>query len=358
MPSHHDVSIIGGGAIGMTSALELANRGHKVCLIEKNHLGQGSSWAGAGLLVCTSKQPSHVAQLMLRSVSLYGHLCPKLKKETGIDPELYESGLLCFERALMAVEASDWPVETFSEAAFERRFPLLTPLKSQAVFYPKLMQVRNPRLVKALHTALLQHPNVTVSEHETVLSFSTQAGRINAIQTNKGKRSAGEIVVTAGAWSSLLLKELGFKGEIFPIRGQLLAFDYGQAVNIPIVYGERHYLVPRQDGIILAGTTMENVGYDEVPTEAAFHELKAAAFEMMPSLEKTPLISQWSGLRPAIHHETPYIGRVQSYENLWINSGHFRNGLVLAPASAELVADLMETKTPSVAWPLTITHPF
>jgi len=344
MESSHDTLIVGGGAIGLTAALVLADRGHTVCILEKNEVGQESSWAGAGLLMFTSQVNEAVLPLLKRSLELYPDLSARLKSETGIDPECYTSGALVFGQPNEAAVTLNWRHDILSAKDVEAKFPALHACQEKAFYYPDAGQIRNPRFVQALKAVLLKHKNVTVCEHESVQSFQADNGRITSVQTDKTKYHAKHVLVTAGAWSSQLLKTMGFQFEIFPVRGQILAFDCGHAMPVPVVMNGSRYLVPRKDGVILAGSTMEYVGYDRLPTHEAFDMLKAAAIEMMPELKSAPIIAQWAGLRPGTESPAPIIGPVTGYENLWVSTGHFRNGLVLSPASAELIADLMEQK--------------
>ena len=226
---------------------------------------------------------------------------------------------------------------------------------------PSVAQVRPPHLLQALKQRLIQQ-NVTLLENTQLEPLK----RVHQIDGWKAKPifnsrdapsgadaekvlQADAFVVTSGAWSFELLKDTAAGLNIKPMRGQILLFDTSQlnASQIPkhslkhIVYRDGFYLVPRRDGLLLAGSTLEDVGFDTNTTETMRQQLQQKAEQILPSLKYAPAIKHWCGLRPGTPDNLPTIAQHPSIENLFLNTGHFRYGLTMAPASAELVAKLV-----------------
>jgi glycine oxidase len=216
----------------------------------------------------------------------------------------------------------------------------------------EVAQVRNPRLLQALKQWLIQH-NVTLIEHTQLAPINEvqleKAGQIDAWKANTGAVfEADKFVVTSGAWSFELLKETSLKLNIKPMRGQILLYQLPAQTLQHIVYKDGFYLVPRSDGYLVAGSSLEDVGFDTGTTEAMRLEMQAKAEAIMPSLKHAPVIKHWSGLRPGTPENVPTIAAHPSIKNLYLNTGHFRYGVTMAPASAQLVAALMLGETSKI----------
>lgn len=329
------VIVVGGGVVGCMTALKLAKRGHQVTVVERNkiaaHTSGEASWAGAGLLfpLLPWFYKEEVNRLSLAGAALYPKICQQLLQDTGIDPEYVQSGLLIkppYEKnlALEWCEKNHIPVEQ----------------QSENLLLPSVGQVRNPKILQALRQSLIQHGVRLVENTELMPIKETSA--MSAWQTTEGQvLEADRFVVTSGAWSFELLKETASKLTIKPMRGQILLYQIPINSLSHIVYQEGFYLVPRRDGYLLAGSTLEDVGFDIGVTEAIKQELQAKAEAIMPSLKHAPIIKHWSGLRPGTPDNIPTIGRHPTIENLYLNTGHFRYGLTMAPACAQMIADLM-----------------
>lgn len=330
------VIVVGGGIVGCMTALKLADLGCQVTVVERNIIAAQtsgeSSWAGAGILfpLLPWFYKDEVNALALEGAKLYPALCQRLLRETGIDPEHTPSGMLIkppFDAAL----ANTWcvnnhiPIEALGEN----------------LLLPQVAQVRNPRLMQALKAALIQQ-NVTLLE-QTQLAPLQQTTWIDGWKTNTGAvLTADAFVVTSGAWSFELLKETSAGLNIKPMRGQILLYKLEHA-EAPqhIIYQEGFYLVPRRDGYLLAGSTLEDVGFDPRTTEEVKQELQTKAEAIMPSLKHAPIIKHWSGLRPGTPDNLPTIAQHPTIANLYMNTGHFRYGLTMAPESARRVAALI-----------------
>jgi len=175
-----------------------------------------------------------------------------------------------------------------------------------------------------------------------------RTNRIQGVDTTGGTFEADTVVLAGGAWSAELLEPLGQHLEVMPVRGQMLLFRGQPGLVRHIVMAGSHYLIPRRDGRILAGSTVERVGFEKSTTPAARAELQQAALELIPALADCAIEQQWAGLRPGSPAGIPFIGPHPAIRDLYVNAGHFRNGLVLGPASACLLADLMLRRTPAL----------
>lgn len=223
------------------------------------------------------------------------------------------------------------------------------------LWLPDVAQVRNPRLIKALRLAL-ERMGVRIVEHTEVTGIVATEDRVERLDTTVGPFAAERYVVAAGAWSKKLLGKRGVQLDIKPVRGQMLLYRAQPGMLRHIILQNGTYLIPRDDGHILAGSTLEDVGFDKATTEEARVALHARALGMLPQLAQAEFIKHWAGLRPGSPGNIPIIARHPQMENLYLNSGHFRYGVTMAPASAQILANrLFNREQPfdvsGYAWP-------
>ena len=358
-----DCIVIGGGIIGMLTARELAQAGLQVTLLERNRTGRESSWAGGGIVspLYPWRFSAAVTALASWSQAVYPELAEQLRAESGIDPEYTRSGLLILDTEEQA-EALAWaehcgnrvnPIARAEIAAYE---PSLKHLPAKALCLDYVAQVRNPRLVKALRAAI--DGKVEVREQTEVRELSVVNGRVQGVRTATGRLAAPRVVVCAGAWSRTLLAGMGSAPGIEPVHGQMILFRARPGLIRRIVLYQDRYAIPRRDGRVLMGSTLEHIGFQKHPTDSAREELLAAALDMFPALAEFPIEHHWAGLRPGSPHGVPYIGRYPKAEGVYLNAGHFRNGVVLAPASARLLADILLEREPILpAFPYALDAP-
>lgn len=358
--------IVGGGIVGCMTAMQMVKRGFSVTIVERNQIASQtsgeSSWAGAGILfpLLPWMYSDEVNQLAFAGADLYQDICQELLAETGIDAHLINSGMYILPTFDMH-SASKWclahglPHEIINPSANEgkklngfavedaklKRFSWthLTPHDEKALWLPTVSQVRPPYLMLALR-AWLEKNKVNLLEN-TSLKPLQETQSLNAWQTTSGEKlSADVFIVTSGAWSFELLKDTASKLNIKPMRGQILL--YKPAQNLAhIVYKDGFYMVPRRDGYLLVGSTLEDVGFDASTTEKVRDELQIKAARIMPSLQDLPIIKHWSGLRPGTPENLPTIGAHPNIQNLYLNTGHFRYGLTMAPSSAKKLLGLI-----------------
>lgn len=347
-----DCLVIGGGLIGMLTARELRLAGAKVRLVERGATGQESSWAGGGILspLYPWRYPRPVTALARWSQQAYPGLSSELANETGIDPEWTKNGLLILDSSEKA-KAQAWAGEVggrldLLEAGTTRQCePGLAAPPDEALWMPEVAQIRNPRLLNALKVNL-PAIGVAVEEHAEITGFVVRNDRVEGVETRRGRIAAGSVVVAAGAWSGQLLAELGYALDVAPVRGQMILFRARPGVVSRIVLSQGRYLVPRRDGRVLAGSTLEYVGFDKTTTEEALADLSRAAIAMVPSLADYGIERHWAGLRPGSPCGVPYVGEHPRVQGLFVNAGHFRNGVVIGPASARLLADILLRRKP------------
>jgi len=347
--------IVGGGAIGMLSTLLLARSGADVCLLEGRALGRESSWAGGGIVspLYPWRYSAAVTALAHWSQDFYPGFAQRLLAETGVDPEVHVTGLYWLDlddeaEALVWAQREGRPLYSVDIAEAYRDVPVLGSGFERAVHMPGVANVRNPRLVKALRAALAAMPNVELREHCPVTGFVQDGGRIRGVTTTGGEIRADRVVLAAGAWSGELLETLGLELPVEPVKGQMILYKCAEDFLPSMVLANGRYAIPRRDGHILVGSTLEYAGFDKTPTDTALASLKASAEELLPALKDAEVVGHWAGLRPGSPEGIPFIGEVPSHPGLWLNCGHFRNGLVLAPASCQLLVDLMLGREPII----------
>ncbi|MDH5190314.1 MAG: glycine oxidase ThiO [Gammaproteobacteria bacterium] len=349
-----DVVIIGGGIAGFLSAYELLQRGVKATIVERGECGRESSWAGGGILspLYPWRYPEPVTRLASWGQARYEAFANTLYKGSGTDPEWLKSGLLFLDteekqQAREWAEKFDISLELIDSKRLSVLSPSLKPV-DEAIWMPDVAQMRNPRLMQSLKQFLLE-AGIKILENTPVTGLKISENRLTGIKTPKGDISANRVVLTGGAWSREILgEELGKDLRVEPVRGQMLIFKASPDLLPTMVLNHGKYLIPRKDGHILIGSTLEYVGFQKDTTPAAFDELKLAACDMLPELAKTPIEKHWSGLRPGSPEGIPYIGPHPEVTGLFVNTGHFRNGVVLGLASASLLADLVTNNPPEL----------
>ncbi|WP_338746002.1 glycine oxidase ThiO [Pseudomonas putida] len=349
------VVVVGGGVIGLLTAFNLAAKVGQVVVCDQGEVGRESSWAGGGIVspLYPWRYSPAVTALAHWSQDFYPQLGERLFASTGIDPEVHTTGLYWLDlddeaEALAWAGREQRPLSAVDISAAYDAVPVLGPGFKRAIYMAGVANVRNPRLVKSLKAALLALPNVTLRENCQITGFVQQGGRVTGVQTAEGVLAADEVVLSAGAWSGDLLRTLGLELPVEPVKGQMILFKCTEDFLPSMVLAKGRYAIPRRDGHILVGSTLEHAGYDKTPTEDALESLKASAVELLPGLEGATVVGHWAGLRPGSPEGIPYIGPVPGHKGLWLNCGHYRNGLVLAPASCQLFTDLLTGAEPII----------
>ncbi|MDQ3267200.1 MAG: glycine oxidase ThiO [Pseudomonadota bacterium] len=333
-----DFLIIGGGIAGLSTAQRLLQQGALVTLLERGEVGQEASWAGGGILspLCPWNYPDEVTRLTSRGAELFSAWAQELHAVTGIDPEYETSGMLVLP-PFDAQAAEQWCAAHSAYPMHQVRatdFNLLA--QSDALYLPEVSQVRNPRLLRALRQHI-ESLGGRVIEQCAVNNIVVANERVQTLTTSSGTYNAQDYIVTAGAWSQEVLGRNALRLDIKPIRGQMLLFKFDVSPFRHIVLQDDLYLIPRRDGHLLVGSTLEDVGFDQRTTREARDKLWQRAQKLLPTLRDMSLVQHWAGLRPASPHNIPTIGLHPQLDNLYLNSGHFRYGVTMAPASVEIL---------------------
>lgn len=351
MAVNFDTVIIGSGLLGLLTARELLREGQSVALFDRGKPGMESSWAGGGILspLYPWRSPEVLEGLIRWGQENYPALAEQLLAETGIDPEWRQTGLLILEKHETDV-AMEWSRRTGVSCEYVslHRMKEIEPAlklekEEKGLWLPEVAQVRNPQLIDALLQSL-QESGATFCNPVTVNRLVVKQGAVQRIETTDGEFNAANYVISAGAWSSHLLTGLGYVIPVKPVRGQMLCLKAENPVLQRILLQEGIYIIPRADGHVLVGSTLEDVGFDKSTDDAARHQLLETAARIFPPVKSMAFVRHWSGLRPGTPDGIPYICAYPGIANLYLNTGHFRSGITLAPGSARLLADIMLTR--------------
>ena len=340
-----DCIVVGAGLIGMLTAQELAARGMQVTILERGQPARESSWAGGGILspLYPWRYPDPVSELARWSQRHYPDLCQCLAGGSGIDPEWTLTGLLIAD-----VEDRDtaqrWAtrfgahLQWLDGVSAQQLEPRLGLIPESVAWLPQIAQVRNPRLAQSLRVTL-ENSGVEIRSECPAQGWKIEADRVKAVVTPGAEISADYFVVASGAWTAGLLESTGLTLPIEPVRGQMILFDGPPGLVSRITLYRGRYIIPRRDGHVLVGSTLEYAGFEKQTTQQGLQDLKRSAFELIPDLAAQPIVQHWAGLRPGSPDGIPVTGPHPEISNLFINAGHFRNGVVLGPATARLLVD-------------------
>jgi glycine oxidase len=342
-----DVVVIGGGVIGLSIARSLALAGvGDICLLERAECGTEASFAAAGMLAPQAEADSSddFFQLLAQSRDLYPQFATALLEETGVDIELDLTGTLYLafseEEQQELDHRFDWQskaallVEKLTAIEATRLEPGISPNINGALLFPRDVQVENRRLLAALTNSVTQL-GVRIITQTNVERVTIKSGRVVGVETNRGSVSCGQVVVAAGTWTDAVGP---YKFPIEPVRGQMLCLSAKPHLSRHIVYSQRGYIVPRQDGRLIAGSTSEHAGFTKAVTAGGIRSILLNATEISPAIDQLPIISSWSGLRPRAPDGLPVLGPCDEIEGLVYATGHYRNGILLAPLTGELIA--------------------
>lgn len=348
-----DCIIIGGGIIGMLTARYLHQAGRKVTIIEKSDTGKESSWAGGGIVspLYPWRYADSITHLASWGQAHYKALTDELFENTGIDPEYNTSGLLILSpdehaQALSWANKFSRELQIIQPDQIATVEPAMQKTTLPGIWMKDVAQVRNPRFVQALR-AEIDRLGIEVITQTEITGFSFDKGKISGLQTGNEHFQADQYAVCCGAWSGKLLEQTGLHIPIKPVQGQMILFKAEPGEISRIVLEEDRYIIPRRDGRVLFGSTIEHVDFNKQVTDTAKKELHHIAVERFPVLKDKQVEHHWAGLRPGSPDGVPVISQHPEFENLFVNAGHFRNGVVLGPASCQLMSEIILNQPPS-----------
>ncbi|MBA3581491.1 MAG: glycine oxidase ThiO [Gammaproteobacteria bacterium] len=345
--------IIGAGAVGLLTAYCLRQYGWQVTVLDQHTTGSEASWAGGGILspLYPWRQSAEINQLAHYSAGLYAEWEKSWRTDGYGDIEYLRSGMLVLDAANEQALVENWAVQYQQAITWhshpETQWPGVALMNQPALYLPQVSQIRPPRLLKTL-VNVLRAQGVDIQEHQTVRRLKTSAHGCEVMMADGTQKTADVVIVAAGAWTGSLLATIGIEIPIKPVYGEMLCLQ--SPVKVPcMMMRDGFYLIPRQDGSVLVGSTLEDRGFDKTLSDDGEQQLRRAAQNILPALKQAVTEHHWAGLRPSSPSGIPWIGAVAGVSGLYINSGHFRNGLVMAAGSASLLADQLEGKQPALS---------
>jgi glycine oxidase len=343
-----DVVIVGGGIIGLSAAYYLAREGASVTVLERAAVSSEASGAAAGMLAALSdegERPPLFTRLCNDSLKLYDSLLPALK-ETGIDVYHQRTDILHLAmtkreagetEALYQKRRATAAVRWLDAAEVLRLEPKASPKTVAAMLTPGAQYADPLRLTQAIGEAARQ-ASATIRENAPVTRFLRRGDRIAGLRTPGGVYEGDTVLLAGGPWTMALAKRLGANIPVRPVRGQMLSLEGPPGGLSHMIWGANAYLIPREDGQTYVGATVEDVGYRKHTTMAGLRGLRAGAAAVVPALADAKERRTWAGLRPGTPDDMPIMGRLPGSANAWVSTGHFRNGILLAPVSGQLMA--------------------
>jgi glycine oxidase len=354
-----DVIVIGGGAIGLAIARELASRKLSVLVIERDAPGQGASRAAAGMLAPQSEatSPGPFFDLTMASLAMYDAWAASLREETGVDPEFSRSGALCLaaaaedleklERSFQWQRGEGFALETLTATEVLKLEPNITMPVAGALWLPNEQQVTPRRLTRALGESCVAR-DVEIRAGQRVDAILTSAGRAEGVSVAGARIHAGQVIVASGVWSPEIAG-LDPAIPVQPRKGQILSLAMPDGLFSHMLRWAHAYAVPRPatggGGELIVGATNEDAGFDRRLTPAGVGGLLTEAQRLSARTAACPIVEMWTGLRPATPDEWPIIGP-SNIEGLLYATGHYRNGILLAPITASIVAALVTRGKP------------
>ena len=366
--SHDITTIIGGGVVGLSIAWRLASLGRRVRLIDAGPIMRGASWAAAGIFPAPPSRnvSDPIDQLRSLSHEIFPDWIGQLEARSGIDIGFSRCGGIYLARSrgelatLIAQQSwwdehginyDRWSVEQFLQIS-DTFGPLAKSLQQQGFpcpiwLMPDECQLRPPRLLAALLAACIA-AGVEVIEQQIVEAIIPKLNGSIQIATTSRIWTSEQVCIASGAWAQRLLDDINIQTGILPIRGQMLLYKLPHKPFSQVLNDGHRYLVPRDDGYVLAGSCEEEVGFKNETSAEKIAELQQWVASILPGWNEAYFQKSWAGLRPGVIDGLPYIGRLPQQQNIFIAAGHYRSGLHLAPATAEILVALLQGSVPPI----------
>ena len=336
-----DVIVIGGGIIGLSLALALKKRGAHVLVVERGEPGREASYAAGGMLVgCSAEIPGPLQPLATASARLYPEFAHELLVETGVPPDLRHAGTIVFPHPEHVFESSGFTTGSFLPAPLAELEPALSI--TGAAFFLNERSV-DPRALSSAAAKAAKLRGVDFSSGDPVTTVNLSDGRAVGITTTKTSFHASKVVNCAGCWSGQISP---LRLPTRPVKGQMLCLIM-QPRNLlkHVIRTPDVYLIPRSDGRLLVGATVEEAGFDKRTDPSTIQQLHRAALKLVPKLADARILEDWAGLRPGTPDALPVLGAT-SIPGYFVATGHFRDGILLAPITAQVMTDVIEDHVP------------
>jgi len=331
-----DVIIVGGGIIGLSLSIALRKRGAKVLVVERGEPGHEASHAAAGMLVeCSAETPTALQPLAIASARMYPEFAHELQDESGIDVDLREQGTLLFPPPEHVHERPGFTAESLLPAPLAQLEPGLASAKRPVIFLKERSVDPRALVLAALKAA--KHREADISSGTAVTDLLLSDGRVAGVRTERTNYAAPVVVNCAGAWAGQLPPH---RFPTRPVKGQMLAVVGAKPALQHVIRASEVYLVPRSDGRILIGATVEEAGYDKRTDSDTIQRLHQGALDLVPALNAARVLEAWAGLRPGTPDDLPILG-VTATPGYFVATGHFRNGILLAPVTAHVMAQVV-----------------
>jgi glycine oxidase len=352
--------VMGGGIIGCSVAWRLAAEGVVTTVLERGRVGQEASWAAAGMIApqAEAEGPGPFFDFCMKARDTFDGIVDRLVREGGVDPEYDRAGILYValdgdERVQLERRAS-WqrsvgaPLEELSGAEARRVEPMLSPEAVYAIHMPTNRRTDNRKLTQA-YAAAARKAGAEFVEGARVEALATRGERAVGVLMDDGSTLEADVVVNAaGAWAGEIRGLEADRVKLHPVRGQIVCFEVAPETIGPALFSLRGYVVPRRDGRLLAGSTMEEAGYDKSVTLAGLDKIARGAAAIVPTLGAATFREAWAGLRPATRDLLPVLGFSPSVSNVLWAAGHFRSGILLSAITGEIIVDLVQGRRPAV----------
>ena len=352
--------VMGGGIIGCSVAWRLAAEGIVTTVLERGRVGQEASWAAAGMIApqAEAEGPGPFFDFCMKARDTFDGIVDRLVREGGVDPEYDRAGILYvaldadervqLERRARWQRSVGAPLEELSGAEARRVEPMLSPEAVYAIHMPTNRRTDNRKLTQA-YAAAARKAGAEFVEGARVEALATRGERAVGVLMDDGSTLEADVVVNAaGAWAGEIRGLEADRVKLHPVRGQIVCFEVAPETIGPALFSLRGYVVPRRDGRLLAGSTMEEAGYDKSVTLAGLDKIARGAAAIVPTLGAAAFREAWAGLRPATRDLLPVLGFSPSVSNVLWAAGHFRSGILLSAITGEIIADLVKGRRPAV----------
>jgi glycine oxidase len=332
-----DVIIVGAGIIGVSLAIELRKRGCTVLVVERGEPGREASHAAGGMLVdCSAETPEPMQPLAIASARLYPEFAHELEVESGMKVDLRDAGSIVFPPPEHVHERPGFSLSSLLPAPLAELEPGLAD-PTRPAFYLKERSV-DPRALTAAAIKTAKNRGVDFSSGDPVVRIDISNKRVASVTTNKTSFTGSKVVNCAGAWSGQIAP---YRFPTRPVKGQMLCLVMPSGTTIThVIRSPEVYLIPRSDGRLLVGATVEEAGFDKRTDRATMQRFHRAALALVPKLADAKILEDWAGLRPGTPDTLPILGTTET-PSYYVATGHFRDGILLAPITAQILAHVV-----------------